>query len=75
MNTAGKSEEFDALWRESTVRAGRRPTWSDLSLEEQKALSSKFRDDMERYGDEDPIAVNRMKGGLYSSPKSSSRPG
>lgn len=75
MNTAGKSEEFDALWRESIVRAGRRPTWSNLSLEEQKAMSSKFRNDMERYGVEDPIAVNRMKGGLYSSPKSSSRPG
>ncbi|QJD53837.1 hypothetical protein SEA_KELA_277 [Streptomyces phage Kela] len=75
MNSAGKSEEFEALWRDSVARAGCRPSWSDLGLEEQKALSSKFREDAFRYGDEGPIAERWIRGGLYGSPKSSRRPG
>lgn len=75
MDTAGKSEEFEKLWRESVDRAGRRPEWNEMSLTEQKAVSSKFRQDMSRYGSEDPIAVNRTGAGLYGSPQSSNVPG
>jgi len=75
VDTTGKSEEFEELWRDSVDRAGRRPAWSDLDLNEQKALSSKFRTDMDRYGSEDPTAGNRTETGLYGSPTSSNNPG
>lgn len=75
MNSADRAKEFDALWRESIARAGRRPDWNDLSLIEQQVMSSEFRTEMDRYGDEDPTAVNRTGTGLYASPTSSRRPG
>lgn len=75
MDTTGKFEEFEKLWQESVARAGRRPDWSDLSLIEQQAMSSTFRAEMDRYGDEDPTAANRTGTGLYASPTSSRRPG
>ena len=75
MDITGKSEEFERLWQESVARAGRRPDWDDLSLIEQQAMSSVFRAEMNRYGDEDPTAANRMSTGLYSSPTSSKHPG
>ena len=75
MDTTGKSEEFEALWADSLSRAGRKQGWSDLDLEEQKARSSRFRQDMDQYGAEDPAAPNRMRTGLYSSPPNSSTPG
>src|SRR5690606_1643925 len=75
VNSAGKSEGFEALWRESVARAGCRPSGRDLGREEQKALSWRLREDAFRYGDEGPIAERWIRGGLYGSPKSSRRPG
>jgi hypothetical protein len=75
VNSADKAKEFDALWRGSIARAGRRPDWNDLSLIEQQAMSSTFRAEMDRYGDEDPTAANRTRTGLYASPTSSRHPG
>jgi hypothetical protein len=75
VNSADKAREFEELWRGSVARAGRRPDWNDLSLIEQQAMSSTFRAEMDRYGSEDPTAVNRMETGLYGSPTSSRRPG
>lgn len=75
MDITGESEEFEKLWADSLDRAGRNPDWSDLSLNEQKALSSKFREDMDQYGTEDPTAANRMRTGLYSSLPNSNSPG
>jgi hypothetical protein len=75
VNSADKAKEFDALWRGSIARAGRRPDWNDLSLIEQQAMSSTFRAEMDRYGDEDPTAANRTGTGLYASPTSSRHPG
>jgi hypothetical protein len=75
VNSADKAREFEELWRGSVARAGRRPDWNDLSLIEQQAMSSTFRAETDRYGSEDPTAVNRMETGLYGSPTSSRRPG
>lgn len=75
MDITGKSEEFEALWADSLDRAEREQDWSGLDLEEQKARSSRFRQDMNQYGAEDPTAVNRMRTGLYGSSPNSSTPG
>ncbi len=75
MDLTGKSEEFEKLWADSLDRAGRRPDWNLMTLPEQKAMSSEFRQEMDRYGEEDPTAANRTGSGLYGSPTNSKHPG
>jgi hypothetical protein len=74
MNSMDKSKEFEALWDASLARSEGTPDWYSLTLEQQKALSSKFRRDMNTYGGENPMG-NRMDSGLYGSPPSSKEAG
>ena len=69
-----RSGEFEALWDASLARAQDAPQWPDLTLEEQKTLSARFRRALEKYGREKQTG-NRMEGGAYASPKSSNGAG
>lgn len=66
--------EFDALLASSVERAAGTPGWTELDLETQKARSSRFRREMERYGRENPLG-GRTETGLYALPPSSREAG
>jgi hypothetical protein len=66
-------EEFEELWAASLARAGRTLTWNDLTLDDQKNLSSKFRKAMDRYGGEVPTG-DRTRSGAFASRRNSKNP-